>query len=220
MAVHIVVTLTTRRLCSLLAVTTLVLRVWLPDRPGALGAVASRIGAVHGDVIGIDIIDRGAGRAVDELVVDLPDESLIDLLLTEVGHVEGVDVEDVRVLEGPPENTTVLALELASSLRTAHGPDRLEQLVSAARQLLHGDWAAAVDVETGAVTTSTGAAMPSDAWLSVFVQGALASNGATDVAELAVARLGDDGPALVVGREHVPLRASEREVLQLIAQLA
>ena len=42
---------------------TLVIRVWLPDRPGALGAVASRVGAVRGDVIGIDIIERGAGRA-------------------------------------------------------------------------------------------------------------------------------------------------------------
>src|SRR5205085_749733 len=29
-------------------VETYVVRVWIPDRPGALGAVASRIGAVHG----------------------------------------------------------------------------------------------------------------------------------------------------------------------------
>jgi len=77
-------------------------RVWLPDRPGALGAVASRIGAVGGDVIGIDIIDRGAGRAVDELVVQLPEDGLTDLLLREVADVEGVDVEDVRTLDGPP----------------------------------------------------------------------------------------------------------------------
>ena len=40
------------------------------------------------------------------------------------------------------------------------------------------------------------------------------------MAEVAVARLGADGSALVVGRERVPLRASEREVLQLIAELA
>ncbi len=192
----------------------------MPDRPGALGAVASRIGAVHGDVIGIDIIDRGAGRAVDELVVELPDENLLDLLLAEVGHVEGVDVEDVRVLDGPPENTTVLALELAASLRTVSGADRLTQLVAAARQLLHGEWAAIVDVDTGAVTISCGDAMPGEGWISAFVQGALASSGATDVAELAVARLGDTGAALVVGRERVPLRSGEREVLHLVAQLA
>src|SRR6478672_7764897 len=40
-----------------LTVSIHVLRVWLPDRPGALGAVATRIGAVRGDVIGIDIIE-------------------------------------------------------------------------------------------------------------------------------------------------------------------
>ena len=39
------------------------LRVWLPDRPGALGAVASRIGGVKGDVVGIEILEQGAGRA-------------------------------------------------------------------------------------------------------------------------------------------------------------
>src|SRR5437763_179071 len=45
--------------------TTYVVRVWVPDRPGALGAVASRIGAVRGDLVGVDILERGAGRAID-----------------------------------------------------------------------------------------------------------------------------------------------------------
>ena len=39
---------------------TYVVRVWVPDRPGALGAVASRIGAVRGDLVGVDILERGA----------------------------------------------------------------------------------------------------------------------------------------------------------------
>ena len=50
-----------------------VVRMWLPDRPGALGQVASRIGAVRGEIVGIEILERGAGRAIDELVVDLPE---------------------------------------------------------------------------------------------------------------------------------------------------
>ena len=74
-----------------------ILRVWVPDRPGALGSVASRIGAVRGDLVGIDILERGGGRAIDELVVELPDESLVDLLISEVSQVDGVDVEDVRM---------------------------------------------------------------------------------------------------------------------------
>jgi hypothetical protein len=202
------------------AVATLVLRVWLPDRPGALGAVASRIGAVHGDVIGIDIIERGAGRAVDELVVDLPEEGLVDLLLAEVGHVEGVDVEDVRLLDGPPDDPTVVALQLAAALRS-HGPEeRLPMLVAGARQILHADWAAVVDLAGGGVLVSEGDRTPGDGWLTAFVQGALTDGGPADLHELAVARLGESGPALVVGRDSVPLRASEREVLVLIAHLA
>ena len=60
------------------------LRVWLPDRPGALGAVASRIGAVKGDVVGIEILETGSGQAVDELVVRLPDATL--LVVEGAGH--------------------------------------------------------------------------------------------------------------------------------------
>ena len=70
---------------------TYVVRVWLPDRPGALGQVASRIGAVRGDVTGIDILERGAGRAIDELVVELPDDELLPLLIDEIGQVDGVE---------------------------------------------------------------------------------------------------------------------------------
>ena len=54
-----------------------VLCVWLLDRPGALGAVASRIGAVKGDVVGIEILETGAGQAIDELVVQLPEATLV-----------------------------------------------------------------------------------------------------------------------------------------------
>src|SRR5206468_11318017 len=77
------------------------LRVWLPDRPGALGAVASRIGAVRGDVVGIDILERGAGRAIDELVIELPSDQLLELLIEEISQVDGVDVEDVRPVATP-----------------------------------------------------------------------------------------------------------------------
>ena len=47
---------------------TYLVRAWIPDRPGALGQVASRIGAVRGDVVAIEILERGGGRAVDEIV--------------------------------------------------------------------------------------------------------------------------------------------------------
>jgi hypothetical protein len=58
--------------CTVAVVITIVVRVWMPDRPGALGQVASRIGAVRGDVLAIEILEQGGGRAIDELTVALP----------------------------------------------------------------------------------------------------------------------------------------------------
>src|SRR3954470_22961247 len=95
---------------------TYVVRVWLPDRPGALGAVASRIGAVRGDLVGIDILERGAGRVIDELVVELPegDDGLVQLLITEMSEVDGVDIEDVRLATDASRDPRLDALETAA----------------------------------------------------------------------------------------------------------
>lgn len=76
-----------------------VLRIALPDRPGALGLVASRIGAVGGDIIAIDILDRIEGSAVDEFVVELPSDDLVPLLRSEIHEVDGAKVEEIRRVE-------------------------------------------------------------------------------------------------------------------------
>ena len=44
--------------------------------------------------------NAAAGRAIDELVVELPQASLLDLMVNEVNQVDGVDVEDVRQVPG------------------------------------------------------------------------------------------------------------------------
>lgn len=75
------------------------LRIRLADRPGALGAVASRIGAVGGDIVSIDILGRSEGRAVDEFVIELAGEHLVALLESEIHEVDGAVVEDIRPAE-------------------------------------------------------------------------------------------------------------------------
>src|SRR5687767_11684576 len=107
---------------------TYVVRVWLPDRPGALGQVASRIGAMRGDVTGIDILERGGGRAVDELVIVLPDGSDIGLLVTEITQVDGVAVEDVRAVPAGRPDHSLLALDIAARVVDADSEKRLELL--------------------------------------------------------------------------------------------
>jgi ACT domain-containing protein len=82
-----------------------VVRIRLPDRPGALGQVASRIGAVGGDIVAIDILERAEGRAIDEFVLELDGDHLVELLRTEIHEVDGVQVEDVRRVEPEPAAT-------------------------------------------------------------------------------------------------------------------
>jgi ACT domain-containing protein len=76
-----------------------VVRIALPDRPGALGLVASRIGAVGGDIVAINILQRDEGNAVDEFVIELAGEHLVNLLRTEIHEVDGASVLDVRPVD-------------------------------------------------------------------------------------------------------------------------
>ncbi len=78
-----------------------VVRIRLPDRPGALGQVASRIGAVGGDIVAIDILERSKGRAIDEFVLEMEGDHLVELLRNEIHEVDGVQVEDVRGVGAP-----------------------------------------------------------------------------------------------------------------------
>jgi hypothetical protein len=88
------------RPCGRLAVVSYLLRVVLPDRPGALGAVASALGGAGADILSVDVIERGAGRATDDLVVELPADRLADTLVSAAATVEGVHVESIRPYAG------------------------------------------------------------------------------------------------------------------------
>jgi ACT domain-containing protein len=73
-----------------------VVRIALPDRPGALGLVASRIGAVGGDIVAINILERQGGQAIDEFVIEIGGEHLIELLRSEIHEVDGSSVLEIR----------------------------------------------------------------------------------------------------------------------------
>ena len=202
---------------------TFIVRVWLPDRPGALGAVASRIGAVRGDVVGIDILERGADMAVDELVVVLPNESVVGLLVSEIGEVDGVHVEDVRPANGDLD-ARLDALDTAAMLVASLTPSALvQELVASARRIFEAEWAAAVHVDDRLLVAAEGSPPP-PAWLAAFVAG---SRSSTHVAA------GDCGPedtawavlegtpmAIVLGRCGRPFRARERRQLASLARIA
>ncbi len=194
-----------------------VVRVWLPDRPGALGAVASRIGAVRGDVVGIDILEQGGGRAVDELVVELPNGVPVDLLLSEMAQVDGVDVEDVRPAADGGHDPRVDALETAAMLVTTVAPiELLDALCEHGARTLGAAWAAVVDVDDGFVLASVGPA-PAGAWLTAFVAGSRTP--AAPVPDVVWAPLPGAELAVVLGRHDLPFRARERRQAAALARI-
>ncbi|MBI5089732.1 MAG: ACT domain-containing protein [Actinobacteria bacterium] len=202
---------------------TYVVRVWLPDRPGALGQVASRIGALRGDVIGIDILERGGGRAVDELVVALPDGSVIELLVAEMTQVDGVAVEDVRrVANGRPDSGLV-ALEMAAGLVEADGPERLTTLCHSLAELLDGGWVVALDDASERALVTVGSA-PDSGWIAAFAHGSRHLEGVAHEAaaaeDLAWARLPAAEVTVAVGRANRPFHTRERQQMALLCRTA
>ena len=204
-----------------------VLRVWLPDRPGALGQVASRIGAVHGDVVGIEILEQGGGRAIDELVVALPESELIDPLVRVVAQLEGVDIEWVQPVDGDDHDPQLSLLEAAAALVVGAGPagsagagGGLDRLCDDLRSAFAAGWCAIVERSSPCTVAGAGA-VPTAAWIAAFLEGsrhldAHVERGADDVAW---ADLPGRDRALVLGRTGRPFRARERRQLVVLARI-
>jgi hypothetical protein len=203
---------------SLPTVHTVVMRVWLPDRPGALGQVASRIGAVKGDVLDIEILETGAGRAVDELVVALPDHGLVELMISEVHAIDGVSVEHVREISGEHNDGGLLALSLAAELAEAKPERRLDSLIDAITKITEADW---VLVARGPETVAAIGEAPSADWLHSLLTGSrhLGDPHAT-ANDLFWSDMPVSGLWLAAGRKERPVHVRERVRLDLFVRIA
>lgn len=199
-----------------------VVRVWLPDRPGALGAVASRIGSVRADVVGIEILERGAGRAVDELTIDLEDERHVDLLVKEIAQVDGVDVEHVRPARGALGDRAVMSLDVAAQISRAASVDEvLSLLVVGVHAMFGADWTAVTERGASpAMVASAGTTLPPVEWMAAFVAGAGNASGSASVDDLTSVALVGTPFDLVLARSDLPLRDVERSILERLAALA
>jgi hypothetical protein len=202
---------------------TFIVRAWLPDRPGALGQVASAIGAVGGEIVGIDILERGAGRAIDELVVQIEAGSLGELVRA-IRAVDGVDVEDLRSVDGSTHDPRSDALEVAAILVGA--TDRcslLDAVVTHGRRLVGGEWATVLRLDDDDVWASDGDA-PGGRWLVAFVEGSRTAARVTGCdsgpEDVIWAPLPATSLALVVGRQGAPFRARERRQVSALARIA
>ncbi len=154
-------------------------RIWLPDAPGALGAVAGEIGAVQGNVVGLEVLERGAGVAIDELVVELPDDAgAVDALCRGVRNVAGAGVEEVCELGrsagmgGTAFDREDSVLEAAVAILAGPTPEAaLGALTGSLIALFALTWLALMD-DTLEQFVETHGDLPSVAWVVAFAEGA------------------------------------------------
>ena len=195
-----------------------VLRVWLEDRPGSLASVAGQIGAFGGDVVGIDVLERGAGRVIDEFVVELPDPDALSQIVTSVDAIAGVDVELAELVPALPD-PRLDALELAAALVSAtSAEDLLQTLCDESRGRFGAVWTAVVNRSSSATLAASGPS-PHARWLAAFVTGVSAANGDGPV-DVAWAVLGDTNLVLVLGRDQTRFRDRERRQIAALAGIA
>lgn len=117
---------------------TFLLRVVLPDRPGSLGAVATALGNAGADILGMDVVERAGGLAVDDLAVELPPGRPPDVLITAAESVPGVEVESVRLHTGRLDTHRELELVDAIAGDPAHG---LALLAEGVPRIFRAGWA-------------------------------------------------------------------------------
>ena len=123
------------------------MRIWLPDAPGVLGAVAAEIGAVNGNVVGLEVLEREAGVAIDELVVELPNEpGAVDAVCRGVRNVPGVGVEEVIELRtGAPDREDTVLAAAAGILQAATPTAAMNALTGQLMALFDLSWLALAD---------------------------------------------------------------------------
>jgi hypothetical protein len=200
-------------------VITIVVRVWMPDRPGALGQVASRIGAVRGDVLSIEILEQGGGRAIDELTVALPDDDLMPLLTAEIDAVDGVSVESIRIVDPDRIDASLSALAVGAAIAESEPEDRLDVMIAGVQRFSETDWV--VVLRNGEPIARVGTP-PDVAWLLAFLAGSEHLDGLDDSSpsDLLWGHMVTSALTIAAGRTGNPIHERERVRFSLLLRLA
>jgi hypothetical protein len=205
-----------------LRVPSYLLRVQLDDRPGSLGSLAVALGTVGADILSLDVVERAAGYAIDDLVVELPPGSMPDMLITAAENLTGIYVDSIKPHTGLLEAHR--ELELIDHIAAADGKlARLQVLADEAPKVLRVGWCIVIRAHGSRVDRIVGSRSAPESepqvapWLPLDRAEAL--DGTADWvpqvwrdmdSTLAVAPLGDADTAVMLGRPGGPaFRPSE-----------
>jgi hypothetical protein len=195
------------------------MRIWLPDAPGVLGTVAAEIGALGGNVIGLEVLEREAGVAIDEFVVELPDDpGAVAAVCKSIRTIPGAGVEDVRELEVAAQDREDTVLNAAAAILQAATPTAaMNALSGQLLSLFDLTWLAVADLELETFVEVHGDA-PSMAWVTAFAHGSQSgadpSNDTTRSGVFVEAI--PETPLTVCGGRPAPIRRRERHGIAML----
>lgn len=209
------------RCVTVLAVPSYLLRIELVDRPGSLGSLAVALGSVGADILSLDVVERIAGYAIDDLVIELPLGAMPDTLITAAESLSGVRVDSVRPHTGLLEAHR--ELELLDHVAAAGDKvSRLQVLANEAPRVLRVSWctvlrSAGGELQRLASSPGTPETRADSApWLPIERAATLDSAGEwvpqswRDMdTTMVAAPLGDPHTAVVLGRPGPEFRPSE-----------
>lgn len=174
------------------------LRVELPDVPGSLGRLASAIGEAGGDIVAIEIIEKGLdGRAVDDVLLETVPGALPDSVVSACTDLEGVRV--LWISRYAAGGNLFLDLEAVEELTTQ--PERtVDRLVELLPAVFRCDWGARIH-RSGGLLHASEAASREVPWVPVDRTTRLP---AEDDSNLACATRIDEDEIVVMARRGGP----------------
>ena len=117
------------------------LRVSVPDRPGSLASLTAALAAVGANVQSVSVVDREAGRAVDDLLLDWPYGRAWDAVTAAIDNCPGLRVHGLRHIAEPSvsHDADLLGQVLAEPVRAT------ETVIDGLPHVLLADWCALFD---------------------------------------------------------------------------
>jgi hypothetical protein len=206
------------------------LRVRVPDRPGALGALASAIGEAGGDITAVDVVERGPSAAIDDVLVETPDATSADIILAKLNSLPAIAIEAWQPFtEGDQLRD---GLDIVDGLGST-ASRALAAITRIAPAVLRARWVVVIDqVNSGVAITQASAGAPWVRW-SALPWLPLPSAGTVDAdpawlphdwggdPHLAAAPIGDSQMALLAVRPSGPrFRPAEIAKLANLAAIA
>lgn len=134
-------------------------RVSLPDRPGALGAVTRTLGAGGADILQVTVLESAAGRALDEFTVAVANPSVRERVVAGLEAAPGVRIDGIWETTVRPGAFPDLGLLAHIAQNPARG---LATFVDAAPGLFSADWAAVVSAEAAPRFVASSWQVPAD----------------------------------------------------------